>query len=49
MLFDKKELRKLLKEQNVKDLDDFNALMSNVSKEVVEALLEGEIDRKSVV
>lgn len=43
MIFDKKELKKLLKEKNVKDLDDFNALISEVSKEVVETLLEGEL------
>ena len=43
MIFDKKELKKLLKEQNVKGLDDFNALMSEVSKEIVETLLEGEL------
>lgn len=43
MIFNKKELKKLLKEQNVKDLGDFNALMSEVSKEVVETLLEGEL------
>ena len=43
MVFDKKELKKLLKEKNIKDLDDFNTLMSEVSKEVVETLLEGEL------
>lgn len=43
MIFDKKELKKFLKEKNVKNLDDFNALMSEVSKDVVEALLEGEL------
>jgi transposase-like protein len=43
LVFDKKELRKLLKEKNVKDLDDFNALMSEISKEVVESLLDGEL------
>jgi transposase-like protein len=43
LVFDRKELKKLLKEKNVKDLDDFNTLMSEVSKEVVETLLEGEL------
>lgn len=43
MAFKKDELRKLLKEKGVKSLDDFNALMSEISKEVVEALLEGEL------
>lgn len=43
MVLDREELKKLLKKKNVKDLDDFNALMSEVSKEVVEALLEGEL------
>lgn len=43
MALNKKELRKLLKEKGVKGLDDFNVLMSEISKEVVEALLEGEL------
>lgn len=43
MAFNKDELRKLLKEKDVQSLDDFNALMSEISKEVVEALLEGEL------
>ena len=43
MGFDRKELRKLLKERGVKSLEDFNEFMSDVSKEVVEALLEGEL------
>lgn len=43
MALDKKELKKLLKEKGVKSLDDFNALMSEISKEVVESLLEGEL------
>jgi putative transposase len=37
------ELKKLLKEKGVKSLDDFNAFMREVSKEVVETLLEGEL------
>ena len=43
MVFDKKELKKFLKEKNVKSLDDFNTLMSEVSRDVVETLLEGEL------
>ena len=43
MAFDKKELKKLLKEKGIKSLDDFNTLMTEISKEVVESLLEGEL------
>jgi len=41
--FDRKELSKLLRSRGVKSLEDFNEFMSEVSKEVVEALLEGEL------
>ena len=43
MALDREELKKLLKEKGVKSLDDFNAFMREVSKEVVETLLEGEL------
>jgi len=43
LIFKKGELRKLLKSKGVKDLDDFNLLMSELSKEVVESLLDGEL------
>ncbi len=43
MALDRDELKKLLKEKGVKSLDDFNAFMRDVSKEVVETLLEGEL------
>ena len=43
MALDKDELKKLLKEKGVKSLDDFNAFMRDISKEVVETLLEGEL------
>lgn len=43
MVLDRKELKKLLKEKNVKSLDDFNSLMNEVSKDVVETLMEGEL------
>jgi len=41
--FDRKALRELLKSRGVKSLEDFNEFMSEVSKEVVETLLEGEL------
>ena len=41
MALDKKELKKLLKEKGVKSLDDFNAFMREISKEVVETILGG--------
>jgi hypothetical protein len=43
LVLDRDELKKLLKEKGVKSLDDFNAFMRNISKEVVETLLEGEL------
>lgn len=43
MVLDRSKLKKLLKEKGVKNLDDFNAFMKDVSKDVVETLLEGEL------
>ena len=43
MALDRDELKKLLKEKGVKSLDDFNAFMREVSKEVVETILDGEL------
>jgi transposase-like protein len=43
MALDREELKKLLKEKGVKSLDDFNSFMREVSKEVVETLLDGEL------
>jgi len=43
MALDRDELKKLLKEKGVKSLDDFNTFMREISKEVVETLLEGEL------
>jgi len=43
MVLDWNKLKKLLKEKGVKDLDDFNAFMRDVNKDVVETLLEGEL------
>jgi hypothetical protein len=42
-LHERGDYYKLLKEKGVKSLDDFNAFMREVSKEVVETLLEGEL------
>jgi hypothetical protein len=39
LALDREELKKLLKEKGVKSLDDFNAFMREVSREVVETLL----------
>jgi len=43
LALDRDELKKLPKEKGVKSLDDFNAFMREVSKEVVEMLLDGEL------
>jgi len=43
MDLDRDELKKLLKAKGVKTLDDFNAFMRDISKDVVETLLEGEL------
>jgi len=43
LALDRDELKKLLKEKGVKSLDDFNAFMREVGKEVVETLLDGEL------
>ena len=43
MLFEKKELKEFLKKRKVKTLDDFNSLMGELSREVMESLLEGEM------
>jgi putative transposase len=43
LALDRDELKKLLNEKGVKSLDDFNAFMRDISKEVVETLLEGEL------
>jgi putative transposase len=43
MVLDRDKLKKLLKEKGVKDLEDFNAFMRDVSKDVIETLLEGEL------
>jgi transposase-like protein len=43
MVLDRDKLKKLLKEKDVKSIDDFNAFMRDVSKDVVETLLEEEL------
>ena len=43
MLFSREELKELLKKNKVQNLDDFNCLMSDLSREVMEGLLEGEL------
>jgi transposase-like protein len=43
MVLDRTKLKKLLKEKGVKSLDDFNAFMRDVSKDVIETLLEEEL------
>ena len=42
-MLEKGELKKLLKEKNIKSLDDFNAFMRDISKEVLETLFDGEM------
>lgn len=36
-------IQKLIQENNIKSLDDFNQLMKSISKEILETLLEGEM------
>ncbi len=43
MLFEQGELRKLLKEKNITDQEGLNALLRSLTKEVIEALYEGEL------
>lgn len=43
MLFDREALKKEVKEKGIKNLDDFNDYMSEVSKEILEVLSEGEL------
>jgi len=42
-MFKREELEKILREKKIKSLDDFNGFMKEISKEVLEALFEGEI------
>ena len=43
MALDRDELKKVLKEKGVKSLDDFNAFMREISMDVVETILDGEL------
>ena len=43
MVLDRDKLKKLLKEKGVKSLEDFNAFMRDVSKGVIETLLDEEM------
>jgi transposase-like protein len=43
LTLDREELKKLLKAKGVKSVDDFNAFMCEISKDVVETLLEGDL------
>ncbi len=43
MIFNKGELAELIKEKGIKSTDDFNSFMKDLSKEVIEALYDGEI------
>lgn len=44
MPLDRDGQKKLLKRKDAKSLDDFDAVMREVSKEVVETLADGELD-----
>lgn len=43
MALDREALKKELKEKGVKTLDDFNAYMRDISKDILEVLLDGEM------
>ncbi|MFH1944862.1 MAG: transposase [Acidobacteriota bacterium] len=43
MVLDRDKLKKILKEKGVKNLDDFNEFIRDVSKDVIETLLDEEL------
>ena len=43
MIFNKDELQNLIKDKGIKSTDDLNSFMRDVTKEVIEALYDGEI------
>lgn len=43
MLFDKNDLKKLLEEKNIKNQSGLNELLRDLTKEVIEALYDGEL------
>ena len=42
-MFEKEELKKALKEKKIKNLDDLNDFMREISKEILESLFDGEM------
>ena len=42
-MFKREELKKVLKEKKIKDLNDLNAFMKEISKEVLETIFDEEI------
>jgi hypothetical protein len=42
MVLNRDKLKKLLKENGIKSLDDFNAFIRDVSKDLIETLLDEE-------
>ena len=42
-MFKREELKKVLKEKKIKDLNGLNDFMKEISKEVLETLFDGEI------
>jgi putative transposase len=43
LVFDKEELKKLIKEKGIGSTEDLNSFLRDVTKEVVEALYDGEL------
>ncbi len=43
MAIDREGIKKLIKESGVKSLEDYNALMKEISKEILETLLDEEM------
>ena len=42
-MFDREELKELIKREEIENLDDFQELMRKITKEVLEAIYDGEI------
>ena len=43
MVFDKDKLKELIEQRQVKNQEDLQALMRDLTKEVIDALYEGEL------
>ena len=43
MLLDKKELKEFLKNNPIKSKDELNDILKQLNKQVIEAMLEGEL------